>query len=160
MPARKLKEFLDAQHIKYRTLVHPTAYTAQEIAALAHIRGQELAKTVIVKVDGTMAMAVVPASRQVDLPLLRRCAKATSVVLATEEEFHSQFPGCEIGAMPPFGNLYGMPVFADESLAEDQWIAFNAGTHTELIQIAYQDFARVVHPQTAVIAVQAAHSFA
>ncbi|HUA20879.1 MAG TPA: YbaK/EbsC family protein [Bryobacteraceae bacterium] len=160
MPARKLKEYLDAQHIKYRTLVHPTAYTAQEIAALAHIRGQELAKTVMVKVDGQMAMAVVPASRQVDLPLLRKCAQARSVVLATEEEFKNQFPGCETGAMPPFGNLYGMPIFADESLAEDRWIAFNAGTHSELIQIAYQDFARLVHPQTAAITARVAHSFA
>jgi Ala-tRNA(Pro) deacylase len=160
MPARKLKEFLDAQHIKYRTLVHPVAYTAQEIAALAHIRGQALAKTVMVKVDGRMAMAVVPASRQVDLPLLRRCAGARSVVLAEEGEFNSEFPGCEIGAMPPFGNLYGMPVFADESLAEDLWIAFNAGTHTELIQLSYQDFARLVHPKTGAIAAHAAHSFA
>ena len=158
MPARKLKEFLDAQHIKYRTLVHPTAYTAQEIAALTHIKGQELAKTVMVKIDGNMAMAVLPASRQVDLPLLRKCAQAKSAVLATEEEFSGQFPGCEKGAMPPFGNLYGMLVFVDESLTRDRWIAFNAGTHSELIQLSYADFARLVHPKTGAFAMVAAHA--
>jgi len=158
MPATRLKEFLDAQHIKYRTLTHPTAYTAQEIAALTHIKGQELAKTVMVKVDGKMAMAVLPASCQVDLPALRQCAGAKSAVLAREDEFRDQFPGCEAGAMPPFGNLYGMPVFVEESLTKDRWIAFNAGTHSELIQLSYADFARLVHPKTGAFAVVAAHA--
>jgi len=159
MAARKLKEFLDAQHIKYRTLVHPTAYTAQEIAELTHIRGRELAKTVMVKVDGKMAMAVLPASRQVDMPLLRKCAGAKSAVLATEAEFSGQFPGCELGAMPPFGNLYGMDVFVDETLTRDRSIAFNAGNHSELIQMAYEDFAKLVHPKIAGFAAETAHAF-
>jgi Ala-tRNA(Pro) deacylase len=158
MSARKLREFLDAQHIKYATLTHPTAYTAQEIAALTHIKGQQLAKTVMLKLDGKMAMAVLPASRQVDLPALRRSTGTKSVVLAREEEFRDQFPGCEAGAMPPFGNLYGMAVFVDESLTKDRWIAFNAGTHSELIQLAYEDFARLVHPKTAAFAAVAAHA--
>ena len=156
MPATKLKEFLDAQKVKYSTLVHSTAYTAQEIASLTHIRGQELAKTVMVKMDGRMAMAVLPASRQVNLPLLKTSARAKTASLATEEEFRDLFPGCETGAMPPFGNLYDMPVFVDESLSKDKQIAFNAGTHNELIRLSYEDFARLVQPKIVTFAAKAA----
>ena len=147
MPTTKLREFLDANKIKYSLLTHSTAYTAQEIASLTHIRGEELAKTVIVKVDGRMAMAVLPASRQVDLALLRSSARSRNAVLATEVEFRDLFPGCETGAMPPFGNLYGLPVFVDESLSKDKEIAFNAGTHNDLIRLSYADFARLVQPK-------------
>jgi Ala-tRNA(Pro) deacylase len=156
MPVTKLKEFLDAKRVKYSVLTHSTAYTAQEIASLAHIRGQELAKTVIVKVDGRMAMAVLPASRQVDLSLLRGCARARTASLAAEEEFRDLFPGCETGAMPPFGNLYDLPVFVDESLSKDREIAFNAGTHKELIRLSYEDFARLVQPKVVALAAKAA----
>jgi Ala-tRNA(Pro) deacylase len=147
MPARSLMEFLDANHVKYTTITHSTAYTSQEIAAITHIRGQELAKTVIVKVDGKMAMAVLPAAYQVNLSALRAVVGANSLSLATEAEFRGLFPECETGAMPPFGNIYGMPVFVEESLTRDREIAFNAGTHKELIQLAYEDFARLVHPK-------------
>lgn len=146
MPATKLKEFLDAQHVKYSVLTHSTAYTAPEIASLAHIRGQEFAKTVIVKIDDRIAMAVLPASRHVDLSLLRTAAKAKTIRLVPEGEFHDLFPGCETGAMPPFGNLYDIPVFVDESLTKDHEIAFNAGTHSELIRMSYADFARLIQP--------------
>lgn len=146
MPTTKLKEFLDANKIKYTVLTHSTAYTAQEIAQLVHIKGRELAKTVIVKLDGRLAMAVLPASRQVDLALLKGAARARTVSLATEAEFRDSFPGCETGAMPPFGNLYDMRVFVDQSLTKDKEIAFNAGTHRELIQLSYEDFARLVQP--------------
>jgi Ala-tRNA(Pro) deacylase len=156
MPATKLKEFLDAKSVKYSVLTHSTAYTAQEIASLAHIRGQELAKTVIVKMDGRMAMAVLPASRQVDLSLLRGCARARTASLAAEEEFRDLFPSCETGAMPPFGNLYDLPVFVDESLSKDKEIAFNAGTHKELIRLSYEDFARLVQPKVVALAAKAA----
>lgn len=149
MPAKKLKEFLDAHQVKYVTIRHSEAYTAQEIAALAHIRGKELAKTVMVKVDGKMAMAVLPASNRVDMSLLNAAAGAKSIGLATESEFKSLFPDCEIGAMPPFGNLYGMSVFADASLSKDDEIAFNAGSHIELIRMAYKDFERLVQPAVA-----------
>ena len=149
MPAKKLKEFLDAHQVKYVTIRHSEAYTAQEIAALAHIRGKELAKTVMVKVDGKMAMAVLPASNRVDMSLLNAAAGAKSIGLATESEFKSLFPDCEIGAMPPFGNLYGMSVFADASLTKDDEIAFNAGSHIELIRMAYKDFERLVQPAVA-----------
>jgi Ala-tRNA(Pro) deacylase len=155
MPAKKLKEFLDSHNVKYQSIIHSTAYTAQEIAALVHIKGQELAKTVIAKVDDKMAMAVLPASRQVDLSSLRAAAGARSVVLAIEAEFRGRFPECETGAMPPFGNLFGMTVFADESLTRDKEIAFNAGTHNELIRLSYTDFARLVEPKVAKFSIAA-----
>ena len=122
MATNKLKEFLDDQHVKYLTISHSTAYTAQEIAALAHVRGDELAKTVMVKLDGKMAMAVLPASYKLDLSLLKLASGTDAVELASESEFKALFPDCETGAMPPFGNLYGMAVFADESLAKDEEI--------------------------------------
>ena len=147
MPVKQLKEFLDSNNIKYVTITHSTAYTAQDIAALTHTKGKELAKTVIVKLDDTLAMAVLPASHQADLERLRESAGAREISLATETEFRSRFPGCETGAMPPFGNLYQMPVFADDSLAKDKEIAFNAGTHNELIRLAYEDFARLAQPK-------------
>jgi len=159
MPAAKLKEFLDANKVKYTVLAHSTAYTAQEIASLVHIKGQELAKTVMVKIDGQMAMAVLPASRHVDLALLKTAAKAKNVVLASEADFRYSFPGCETGAMPPFGNLYEVPVFVDESLSKDKEIAFNAGTHRELIRMFYADFARLVRPNLIAFAAEEALAF-
>ncbi len=147
MPVQKLKEFLDNQNIKYVAISHSTAYTAQGIAALTHISGKELAKTVIVKVDDALAMAVLPASRRMDLSLLKAATGATTVALAGETEFKDRFPDCETGAMPPFGNLYGMTVFAEESLTKDKEIAFNAGTHSELIRLSWDDFLRLVKPR-------------
>jgi Ala-tRNA(Pro) deacylase len=147
MPARKLKEFLDRQQIKYVSLQHSPAYTAQEVAALTHVSGRDLAKTVIVKIEAITAMVVLPANRKVVLSDLREVLGAETVKFATEAEFKSLFPDCEIGAMPPFGNLYGMPVYVAPSLAEQAEIAFNAGTHTEIIKMAYQDFERLVKPK-------------
>jgi len=147
MPVRKLKEFLDSHNIKYVTINHSTAYTAQEIAASAHIPGGELAKTVMIKVDGEMAMAVLPASYKVDFDLLKEAAGARKVELASEREFMNRFSECEVGAMPPFGNLYGMGVFAAEILTRDEEIAFNAGSHSELIRLSYKDFERMVKPK-------------
>ena len=146
MPVQKLKAFLDEHGVKYVTIKHSRAYTAQEVAASAHIPGQELAKTVIIKLNGTMAMAVLPASYQVDFDLLKEATGAKEIELATEEEFKDLFPDCEAGAMPPFGNLYDMDVFVAASLTEDEVIAFNAGSHTELIKMSYTDFARLVDP--------------
>lgn len=147
MPLNRLKEFLDSHGIKYVAISHSVAYTAQGIAALAHIPGKELAKTVVTKIDGTFAMAVVPASCQVDLALLRAATCSNTVELASEMEFKSKFPDCETGAMPPFGNLYDMAVFADENLSHDREIAFNAGSHRELIRLAWEDFERLVKPK-------------
>ncbi len=147
MPVQKLKQFLDENHVKYVTISHSPAYTAQEIAASAHIPGKELAKTVMVKIDGKMAMAVLPASFQIDFERLRKLAGAENVELAGEDEFQSLFPNCEVGAMPPFGNLYGMDVYVESHLTEDEQIAFNAGSHTELVKLAYKDFERLVKPK-------------
>jgi Ala-tRNA(Pro) deacylase len=147
MPVKKLKDFLDSNNIKYITISHSQAYTAQQIAASAHISGRELAKTVMVKVDGKMAMSVLPATHKVDFDLLKIAVNAKTVKLASEQEFQDIFPGCDVGAMPPFGNLYGMDVFVAETLIKDQEIAFNAGSHTELIRLAYKDFERLVKPK-------------
>jgi len=147
MPVQKLRDFLDQNRVKYVSIAHSLAYTAQEIAALAHIKGRELAKTVMVKVDGKMAMAVVPASFQVDLDLLADALGAEKVELATEEEFKGLFPECEVGAMPPFGHLYGLETYVADRLTDDDEIAFNAGTHTELIQLALDDYSRLVEPR-------------
>lgn len=147
MPVRKLLDFLNSNEIKYVTIRHSEAFTSQEIAASAHIPGKEMAKTVMVKSDGTMTMAVLPASYKVDLKKLKEATGAKKLELAGEQEFAQLFPECEIGAMPPFGNLYGMEVFVAEKLAEDEQIAFNAGTHTELIRLSYKDFERLVNPK-------------
>ncbi len=144
MPAARLRDFLDRKNVKYTSIRHSPAYTAQEIASSAHIRGRELAKTVIAKLDGEMKMIVLPASLKVDLDALKTATGAEDVELATENEFRDRFPGCETGAMPPFGNLYDMEVLVASSLAEDDTIAFNAGSHTELFQMAYEDFENLV----------------
>ena len=147
MPAKKLKAFLDQSKIKYVAISHSPTYTAQEIAASAHVPGKELAKTVIVNVDGKMAMAVLPATQKVDFKLLKGALGARSVELATENEFADSFPECEPGAMPPFGNLYDMDVYVAQALADDEEIAFNAGSHTELFKLSYRDFEKLVQPR-------------
>ena len=146
MPETRLKEFLDKEHVKYVSIGHSPAFTAQEIAEAAHIPGKKLAKCVIVKIDGELAMVVVPASEHVRLTSLRKTLGAHDVELADEDEFKKAFPDCETGAMPPFGNLYGMNVFVSQALREDEEIAFNAGSHSELIRLSYADYERLVHP--------------
>ena len=146
VPLSMLREFLDRNQSKYLVISHSVAYTAQGIAALTHTPGKELAKTVMVMVDGKLAMAVVPASYRVDLFKLKRYLGADTVELATENEFRDRFPDCETGSMPPFGNLYGMDVFVDQALAEDYEIAFNAGSHRELVRMTYADFRDLVIP--------------
>jgi Ala-tRNA(Pro) deacylase len=145
--SRKLKQFLDSERVRYETIAHSPAYTSQKTAAAAHVPGRELAKSVVVKVDGALALAVLPAPRQVDLARLKKALGARKVELAGEDEFRERFPECEVGAMPPFGNLYALPVYVAEELTADEVIAFNAGTHTELVRMAYADFARLVTPQ-------------
>ncbi len=146
MPIEKLKAYLDSENIKYMIIQHSVAYTAPEIAALAHIPGKELAKTVIIKVDGELAMAVLPASFRIDFDSLKNVLHNKNVEIASEAEFENQFSDCEIGAMPPFGNLYNMDVYVAESLAEDDEITFNACSHRELIKMAYKDFENLVQP--------------
>jgi Ala-tRNA(Pro) deacylase len=147
MPVNKVKEFLDSENIKYVTVSHSVAYTAQEIAARAHVRGKELAKTVMVKLDGKMAMVVLPSTFKIDFDLLKAASGAKEIELASESEFRDVFPDCEVGAMPPFGNLYGFDVYVAKTLTEDDEIAFNAGNHAELIKLPYKDFERLVKPK-------------
>lgn len=152
MLGKKLRDFLDGHKVKYTVIQHSPAYTAQEIAASAHVPGKELAKTVMVKLDGKMAMAVLPASYRVNLKQLQAAAGAKKAELATEQEFKDMFPGCEVGAMPPFGILYGMDTFVAEALAEDPEIFFNAGSHTELVRLAYRDFDKLAQPKVVAFA--------
>ena len=153
MPIRKLREFLDSHAVRYFVVSHSPAYTAQEIAAAAHVPGKELAKTVMVTLDGKMAMVVLPASRQLDFELLRELTGTRDVELADEKEFSGLFPECEPGAMPPFGNLYGMDVYVSEELEDDDEIAFNAGAHTELLRLSYESYKRLVRPIVAKLSV-------
>ena len=147
MPVQKLTEFLDQNDVRYVTIKHSTAYTAQEVAAAAHIPGKELAKPIMVKLDGEMAMATLPASYQVDLEALAREVGAGGAELAEEDDFEGLFPESELGAMPPFGNLYDIPVYVDRTLEEDEEIAFSAGSHTELVRMSYDDYKRLVKPR-------------
>lgn len=144
---KTLCEFLDAHHIRYLTIRHSLAYTAQEIAAAAHVHGQDFAKTVIVRLDGNLAMAVLPATEMLDTELLAAAARTGEAVLADEDDFRKRFPQCEIGAMPPFGNLFDMPVYVEEKLASRDRITFNAGTHMELVRMSFQDFNDLVKPE-------------
>jgi Ala-tRNA(Pro) deacylase len=148
----RLQAYLRAQGAPFRLQHHVVAYTSQEIAACEHVSPRMLAKVVIVLADGALAMLVLPASFRVDL---ERAASALGVMnarLAHEEEFAPSFPDCEVGAEPPFGNLYGVPVFVDWALTENEEIVFRAGTHTDTISLAYRDFARLVRPAVAELA--------
>ena len=149
MILRNLRKFLDEHHVKHIVISHSLAYTAQEIAQAAHVHGEQFAKTTIVKLDGEVAMAVVPAPQKVDLKLLGAAARAMKCELADEGDFRGRFPECEVGAMPPFGNLFGMHVYIDEALTSGKSIAFNAGSHTELVQMSVGDFLRLVKPKVA-----------
>ena len=147
MTVKKLKDFLDENAIKYVTVRHSNAYTAQEVASAVHVSGKEFANTVIVNLDDKMVMCVLPASYKVDFRQLRETLKTENIELADEAEFRYQFPDCEPGAMPPFGNLYGMDVYVAESLTSNDEIAFNAGNHTEIMKLKFEDFQRLVNPK-------------
>lgn len=147
MPLKKrLKEFLDEKHVKYVTMIHSKAYTAQEIAAALHVPGKMFAKSVILKADGNYVMAVLPATHHVNLDLFKQVSHCGKVALASEEEFENLFPQCEIGAMPPFGNIYDLPTYVDSSLTKDQEICYNATTHSEVIKMNYADYEKLVQP--------------
>lgn len=147
--SKKLKVLLDEKQIRYLTLHHSPAYTSQELAAATHISGRVWAKTVIVEANGKMAMAVLPATERVDLDALGRVLGAEVVRLAEEKAFKGRFPDCELGAMPPFGNLFGMPVVVSTTLAEDPEIVFNAGSHQIAFEMAFEDFRGLVEPTIA-----------
>ncbi|HAT1940828.1 aminoacyl-tRNA deacylase [Legionella pneumophila] len=146
MPVKKLKQFLDSHKIKYLSIAHSPAYTAQEIAASAHVSGKQLAKTVIIKMDGCLAMVVLPASDHITFMKLKEAIGTSDLELATESEFEGKFAECDVGAMPPFGNLYGLPVLVSTKLSEQDNILFNAGSHSELMQLSFGDFEKLVKP--------------
>lgn len=146
MPIQKLREFLDQNAVKYVVISHSSAYTAQEVADSARIPGREIAKTVMVRLDGKWIMVVLPASEKIDFEQLKQATGTRQAELAGEKDFRGLFPDCDVGAMPPFGNLYQIPVYVAASLTKDEQIAFNACSHTELIRMAYSDYARLVKP--------------
>ncbi len=155
MPLNKLIDYLDENNKKYIVVKHSPVFTAQEVAASAHIPGKNMAKTVMVKVDGTIMMVVLPSTHNVDFDSIKEAVGATEVELASEEEFEELFPDCELGAMPPFGNLYDLETLVAESLTEDEEIAFNAGTHKELVKMNYRDFEELVEPKILPVGVRA-----
>ncbi|MFC1481219.1 aminoacyl-tRNA deacylase [Candidatus Neomarinimicrobiota bacterium] len=154
MPATKLKAFLDSQKVKYVSCKHSKAFTASEVAASTHVPGREMAKTIMVLADGKMVMVVLPAPEYISMELLKYVTDAEEVHLASEQEFKDLFPDCEVGAMPPFGNLYDLETYVDATLTEDEEIAFNAGTHTEIIKMAYEDFHNLVEPKVVHLALE------
>ncbi len=148
----KLREFLDQHHVIYEILTHRQAFTAQEVAQAQHVSGKELAKVVILRRGANFFMLTLPAPYRVDLDRAKVDLNMPDLVLATEEEFRGLFPQCEAGAMPPFGNLYGLPVYVDRTLTRDEEIVFNAGTHTQTLKMKYADFAHLVQPKVVSVA--------
>lgn len=145
----RLEAYLRDNRVPFQVQHHPLAYTAQEVAASEHIAGRLLAKVVIVFADGKTVMLVLPAPSRVDRARAAAVLGASEVRLAKEREFAATFPDCEPGAMPPFGNLYNLPVYVDRALTEDETIYFQAGTHTDTMSLKYADFARLVNPTVA-----------
>jgi len=145
--ATRLKEFLDQHGVSYEVLRHDPAFTAQQLAASLHIPGRQFVKTVVVKLDDQPAVAVMPAPLRINFKQLAAAAAAKKCALASETEFQQLFPDCDVGAMPPFGNLYNLPTYVEETLAADRMIAFNAGTHEEAIRMTYDDFVRLAQPR-------------
>ena len=146
MPVQKVAEYLDAHHVPFSIQSHAPAFTAQEVAEKAHISGYRVAKTVVVKLDGKLALCVLPATDRVNFSMLRQAAGSHTAELASEEEFIGFFPLCQPGAMPPFGNLYGMPVYAFDSLMGLEPLAFNSGDASELLVLSWGDFNKLVDP--------------
>jgi len=148
MPVDQLKEYLDAHGVRYVSVEHSIAYTAKEIAERVNIKGDQMAKTVMVNLDGTMSMVVLPASCRIRWDRFMKAMGTELVSLASEDEFQDRFPFCEVGAMPPFGNLYDIPTYMFEGFDESNEIAFRAGTHHEIIKMPFQDYLSLAHPMT------------
>lgn len=146
MPAQRLKQFLNLNEINYLIIQHSPAFTAQGVAEAAHVSGRHFAKTVMVALDGRLALVVIPATRKVDLQSLARVVGAGQAVLASEPQFRDRFPDCDLGAMPPFGNLFGMQTYVSQDLSQAREIAFNAGSQSEVMLLSWQDYAELVKP--------------
>jgi Ala-tRNA(Pro) deacylase len=144
---KKLKDYLEKNQVRCEVGFHERVYTSQEIAAAMHVPGKELAKVVMVKADGKMVMLVLPASYRVNTKKLKGVLQCKRLGIAKEKIFEELFPDCEVGAMPPFGNLYNLEVWVDQVLAENEFIVFQAGSHVETLKIKYSDYARLVNPK-------------
>jgi len=144
---KKLKDYLEKNQVRYEVGYHERVYTSQEIAAAMHVPGKELTKVIMVKADGKMVMLVLPTSYRVDTKKLKKVFQCKRLGIAKEKDFEELFPDCEIGAMPPFGNLYNLEVWVDQILTEDELIIFQAGSHVETLRIKYSDYARLVSPK-------------
>lgn len=149
---KKLKDLFDEAKISYEVYNHPLAYTAQEIAQGQHVSGDLMAKVVMLRVDGRLVMAVITASQKLHLPTVRESLGAHEVRLATEDEFIANFPDCEIGAMPPFGNLFDTSVYVDPAITKDESVYFNAGNHVQTVRLRYKDFEKIVKPRVVPLA--------
>lgn len=143
---QKLLAFLDDNQVKYTHHSHPTAYTAREVASVEHVPAHKIAKTVVFFSENGYGMAVLPGDSMLDLHGLQALLRVSRLRLATEGELNDLFPDCELGAMAPFGNLSGLPVFVDSSLADEENIAFNAGTHRDVLHMRFEDYQRLVQP--------------
>jgi Ala-tRNA(Pro) deacylase len=152
MPAERLKNYLDQQGVRYLTISHSMAFTALEIARSSHIPSREMAKTLVVEILDQPAIAVIPAVQKFDLDILKKAFGTGKVELAGEGKFSKLFPDCEVGAMPPFGNLYGMDTYVAESVSAQEYIAFNAGSHSEIIKMLYHDYENLVAPRFIILA--------
>ena len=147
-------EYLKEHGVPFKTLQHPPAYTAQEMAAEEHVSGNLVAKAVVVKGDGKYALCALPASYKLDMGKVARALEAKSAKLVDERDMAKLFPDVEVGAEPPFGNLWNLPTLVDEHLAADEEIVFQAGTHREAIRMRYADYESLVQPIVADIAAQ------
>ena len=143
----RLDELLDSRHVPYERLQHRPAYTANRVAQALHVRGREMAKTVLLRTGRGHMLAIVPATHRIDLEQVRRELHDDTVEMASEEEMDRLFPDCGRGAMPPFGCLYDLPTIVDEALVEDEQIVFEAQNHEEAIRMAYRDFEELEHPR-------------
>jgi Ala-tRNA(Pro) deacylase len=152
----KLRVFLDTNHVEYKHTVHPIAYTACQVASAEHLPTREVAKAVVILGDNEYHLVVVPANRLVDFHEVRIALGLKHARMATEEELSRLFPDCEVGAMPPMGNLYAIPVYLDSGLASEEMIAFNGGTHRDVVHMKTADFRKLVHPQVVSLACEVA----
>lgn len=142
----RMEQYLRENSVPFETMTHTQAYTMPEVAAALHVPGEQVAKVVVVKADGKMVMLVIPTSHRLNFAQVRALLDAKKVSLAKEEEFAELFPDCATGAMPPFGNLYNVPVYVDQALAGKTNIIFRVGTHRHTMKVAYADFARLAGP--------------
>jgi Ala-tRNA(Pro) deacylase len=144
---QRVREYLDSKHVPHEWLHHAQAFAAQQVAHSMHVSGKHLAKTVVFSADGRLVMGVIPASRRLNLQELRALLEVKHLEMLSEDDLAKAFPDCELGAIPPLGNLYGMEVWVDRTLRESEDIVFCTGTHADCVRMKYSDFAGLVTPR-------------